>query len=172
MRTNRLIESLLLCIVSFSLGVSALAQQKRWPNFTDYPVITRYGDKPAPVNISSHPLAKVFRTKLREGAKKGPNFAGHYTVVTWGCSTDCESVAIVDARNGKVFFPPFATVFGVDFRLDSNLFINEPASKIPKDYNPMFTSPLGVKTQYYIWRNNRFTPINSGKGKDAIKRSK
>lgn len=42
---------------------------------------------------------------LREGAKAGPNFAGHYTIVSWGCGTACIEVAIVDATNGHVFFP-------------------------------------------------------------------
>ncbi len=42
---------------------------------------------------------------LREHSKEGPNFAGHYTVVFWGCGTACRELAIVDANTGKVVFP-------------------------------------------------------------------
>jgi hypothetical protein len=61
--------------------------------------------KPAPVRLGSRD-ARTFRTFLGDGAKKGPNFAGHFTVVTWGCGTACLRLAIVDARSGRVSFPP------------------------------------------------------------------
>jgi hypothetical protein len=48
----------------------------------------------------------MFRAEIRKGAAKGPNFAGHYTVVRWGCGSDCLQIAIVDARTGKVHHPP------------------------------------------------------------------
>ncbi|MFZ5867293.1 MAG: hypothetical protein ACOYXY_15520 [Thermodesulfobacteriota bacterium] len=82
--------------------------------------------------------ARTYRTRLREGAAKGPNFAGHYTVVRWGCGTDCIEFAIVDVISGAVFFPPFLTVQSVppydqdnptmiprnvEFRPDSRLLI-------------------------------------------------
>src|SRR5262249_22730077 len=42
---------------------------------------------------------------LRNAAKEGVNFAGHYILTTWGCGTNCSDSAIIDARNGRVFFP-------------------------------------------------------------------
>jgi len=48
--------------------------------------------------------AKRYRTVLREGAAGGPNFAGHYAVVSWGCGASCNDMAIVDTRSGKVTF--------------------------------------------------------------------
>jgi hypothetical protein len=47
----------------------------------------------------------MFRTNLRNAAKEGVNFAGHYILTTWGCGTNCSQSAIIDARNGRVFFP-------------------------------------------------------------------
>jgi hypothetical protein len=47
--------------------------------------------------------ARRFRTALRDGVAAGPNFAGHLTVVTWGCGTQCRSDAIVDARTERVY---------------------------------------------------------------------
>jgi len=75
------------------------------PTFEQYSVAANR-DKPAPVNLQSHPKARTFRTNLREGARKGPNFAGHFTIVQWGCGTNCIEGAVVDARNGAVYFPP------------------------------------------------------------------
>ncbi len=37
----------------------------------------------------------------------GPNFAGHFVIVRWGCGSPCLMAAIVDLRTGRVFPPPF-----------------------------------------------------------------
>jgi hypothetical protein len=93
-----------------------------------------YKGKPAPVVLDSR-RARLYRTVLREGTKKGPNFAGRYTIVTWGAGLGVFSVAVVDARTGKVYFPPFREIgnisYGMPFidkgdnpawRIDSRLF--------------------------------------------------
>ena len=61
--------------------------------------------KPVTVDLKSHKNARIFRTNLREAAKGGVNFAGHYTIATWGCGTNCTESGIIDQRNGRVFFP-------------------------------------------------------------------
>lgn len=79
--------------------------------------------------------ARLYRTVLRKGAKEGPNFAGRFTIVTWGAGLGAFSIAVVDARNGTVHFPPFETVsntaYGLPYidkgdnpawRMDSKLF--------------------------------------------------
>ena len=38
--------------------------------------------------------ARMFRIRITEGALRGPNFAGLYTVVQWGCGTGCAELAI------------------------------------------------------------------------------
>jgi len=91
---------------------SASVQAGDWehaPNFSDFPAGMSFRGKPAPVRIESR-AARKFRSVLREGAKNGPDFAGHYTVVVWGCGADSFSLAVVDARNGKVYFPPFGCI--------------------------------------------------------------
>ncbi len=52
----------------------------------------------------------MYRTVLKEGAKKGPNFAGRYTIVTWGAGLGDFSLAVIDAKTGRVYFPPFREV--------------------------------------------------------------
>ena len=49
-----------------------------------------------------HEDGHMFRTVLRNGMKWGPNFAGHYAVVVWGCGTSCSSFAVVNLRTGQV----------------------------------------------------------------------
>jgi hypothetical protein len=73
------------------------------PQFATFPAPVDAQRAPAPVVLSSAE-ARRYRTMLREGAAKGPNFAGHYTIVEWGCGSACVDWAIVDARSGRVFF--------------------------------------------------------------------
>lgn len=73
--------------------------------FEDYAVSTVFQGKPAEPSLSSHSQARTYRTALRNQARKGPNFAGGYTIVQIGCGTGCSLLAVVDARTGRVFFP-------------------------------------------------------------------
>jgi hypothetical protein len=72
------------------------------PQFEQYKVKTIYKGKPA-VSILRTPDDREYRTRIRKGAKEGPNFAGHYTIIMLGCGTQCASFLIVDAASGRVF---------------------------------------------------------------------
>lgn len=75
------------------------------PRFENYSADV-YAGKPAPLNLRSHRLARMFRTRIREQLhEEGINFAGHYTFAVMGCGTGCSTTAIVDARNGRAYFP-------------------------------------------------------------------
>ena len=94
---------------------------------------------------------------IRNGAKDGPNFAGHYTIVFWGCGAGCISLALADAITGKVFHPKDLQVIDttnvdfdgfddelVKFKLDSKLLvvvgaINEESTR------------RGIS--YFVWEN-------------------
>jgi hypothetical protein len=120
------------------------------PGFEEFPARPVAIAKPAPVRLASRE-AKRFRTVLREGAQKGPNFAGHYTIVSWGCGTACTRIAIVDAQDGDVTFPPQLQPLSyfmvtdqspsLQYRLDSNLLVATGA--------PMDRDKAGVF--YYRW---------------------
>lgn len=71
-------------------------------NFYKPELVDVYNDKPAKVDFDSMPELKNFRTVITEEASKGPNFAGHFTFMRWGCGTSCLSYAIVDAISGKI----------------------------------------------------------------------
>lgn len=92
-------------LTALLLAVSSVGfTQSTTPAFTQYAVKVAQ-IKNVRVNLKSHRDANRFRTNLRNAAKEGVNFAGHYILTTWGCGTNCSQSAIIDARNGRVFFP-------------------------------------------------------------------
>ena len=70
------------------------------------------------------PEQRLYRTRIRNGVsigsdvwtgnldnqvgRKGPNFAGHFFVIRWGCGSQCVMMATVDAETGQVFEPPLS----------------------------------------------------------------
>lgn len=96
---NILIMAILVLVTS-----TAAMAQRRPPAFTHYPVRAE-NIKSKPVNLKSHKDARMFRTNLRNAAKGNVNFAGHFILTSWGCGTNCNQVAIINARNGSVYFP-------------------------------------------------------------------
>jgi hypothetical protein len=139
--------------VGFAIVFSgSVGAQIREPTFEQYPAVVSSITVPAKVRLESHPKARTYRTVLRGGAKEGPNFAGHYTIVTWGCGTACQEVGIVDAKNGEVFFPrqlqPNAYQAVTDetppfqYRLDSKLLV-VAGSPLDRDDN------IGI--HYFLW---------------------
>jgi len=133
------------------------------PVFDDFPTTEIFRGKPARVDLRSDPGAPRFRTRLTQGAAKGPNFAGSFTVVMWHCGTNGQTLALVDAKNGRVFFPlSFPTSEGVCFRLSSKLLITDPIdADLVKRYDG--TIPDWLKTRFFTWDGNKMTEINSTK---------
>lgn len=75
----------------------------------------------------------MFRTNLRTAARDGVNFAGHYILTTWGCGTNCSQSAIIDARNGQVFFPEVLEGIGIgfcDISIETEPLVYEPGSRL------------------------------------------
>ncbi len=81
-----------------------MPEQPSLARFAVWPAARGRSSPPAPPVLAS-PEARRFRSVLREGAAAGPNFAGHFTIVVWGCGASCTSAAIVDARTGRVTMP-------------------------------------------------------------------
>ena len=96
----------LVCVaLGLTFGSRSLAQKPDAPRFEDYPADVWAG-KAVLLNLRSHPLARTFRTRLREDMKtEGINFAGHYTFATVGCGAGCSINSIIDARTGRAYFP-------------------------------------------------------------------
>lgn len=136
---------------------SPISETGQLPSFENYPVKEIFQRITASVDFTNMPdvtaaspgHAGDFKTKLIAGAKEGPNFAGHYTVVEWGCGTECQNHMIVDAITGKVYSlaepssEPLGNLItgrGVSFRLNSRLLIANPPCG---PYPPFLTSCRG-----------------------------
>jgi hypothetical protein len=113
--------------------------------------------------ILNTPGKRLYKTVIRREAASGPNFAGHYTVIQWGCGTECIRAVIVDAITGNVLLPPapFAVQAhgdipalgflaamedgGLSFSLSSSLFVIQGCS-----------SGGNCGTYYYNLHNGEF----------------
>lgn len=150
-------HAILIILASVILADSALCQRAGTPSFGSYPAAVEKA-RAKRINLRSHPQARMFRTVLGEYLSSGVNFAGHYVLAEWGCGAGCSVGAVIDARNGNVFFP--GQLAGMSsswtcnvedettFRKNSRLLVisGAPASRQEK--------PCGK--YYYEWKNNRF----------------
>jgi ankyrin repeat protein len=145
-------------VVEALLKAGSVRDPHEWsraPQFEDFPLARIYKGAPARVDLSSNPITREYRTRIREGTRKGTNFAGHFTVVSWGCGSNCETIAIVDALTGRVY-DGIGDERGADYKINSSLIIADPGR--PADVNgddP--TTKLPVR--YYVWQENHFTLI-------------
>jgi hypothetical protein len=92
--------------VLFCLVASA---QTDVPKFDQFPATEMFSGKPV-APVLKRAKDTEFQTMIRAGAERGPNFAGRYTVATWGCGTECVGAALIDARTGTVLDLPFSSL--------------------------------------------------------------
>ena len=95
----------ILTIVLLLLNLSALAQSQSILDYTfeKYPAKVSTAPK-AKLNLSSHKLGSTFRTVITEEYKNGKViFGGHYVLVSWGCGSSCEQLAMIDITDGKIY---------------------------------------------------------------------
>jgi hypothetical protein len=122
------------------------------PTFEQFPVTETFSGKPA-APILKTIEQRSFRSVIREDAAKGPNFAAHYTIATWGCGSSCISGAVVDAKTGVVTDLPFPNLSfdssePLQFKLNSRLLI---VRGCPGESN--------CAEYYYEWTGRRFKLI-------------
>ncbi|HYL37973.1 MAG TPA: hypothetical protein VEV17_18805 [Bryobacteraceae bacterium] len=123
----------------------------RTPTFRDYPATEVFTGEAVDAILTTAEERR-YRTRIREGVSKGrgvwngswkhpvespgPNFAGHYYVIRWGCGSECLMMAVVDAISGRVFGSPLngsgtelyvsmdpLSDVKIDFRRDSSLMV-------------------------------------------------
>jgi len=133
LRQNSL--SLTITVLTLTVLQSAAAQthSKLLPTFKDYPVTEVFNGTPHPPILVTQEQHR-YRTRIREGVGKGwgvwingewgkeqnrpgPNFAGHYVVIVWGCGAPCLMMAVCDAETGEVYNPPLSATGGLTLPL-------------------------------------------------------
>ena len=109
----------------FALGLSGSASADR---FEDHPAddIMHRSEKIALPQFNGRDAEfRNFRTRITNGLKEGPNFAGHFAIIGIGCGTSCSFAYVADARTGKVFPFPYGGEenyeMSLDYRLESRL---------------------------------------------------
>lgn len=146
------------CLLVLLPAGAAAQEDKSLPRFQDYLVTRILHHKPVAADLRSDRQARLFRTQLRQGvARKGVNFAGQFTLLTWGCGSDCRMVAVVDAKTGDVYIAPFTVSTGISFHLESKLVIAN-ASEINRYLSgePMLDVYWPA---WYVWQHGRFVRV-------------
>jgi hypothetical protein len=129
------------------------------PRFEDYPASATYHGSPAPVRTDTAGYGRIYRTQLRRSARMGPNFAGAFTVVVWGCGSSCQIVAVIDARTGRLSKQTLHTTNGVEYRAESRLILADPV----RLGNPPLAECVACGTPAaYLWTGVRFEPVSEG----------
>ena len=101
---------------------------------------------------------------IRRGAHAGPNFAGSFTLVIWGCGAGCVQAAIVDAATGAVTMPPELKDFGIPVGYDFGS--AKPGLDFQKNSSLLIATGAideadTVATYYYAWRNGKLVLLKS-----------
>jgi len=119
------------------------------------------------------PSERLFRTQIKEAAKKPPDFAGHYRFAMWGCGTGCVGGAIIDLQSGAIFRPPLAGkgrgeerwIFctdsdkehGVQYRVDSRLLLIRCGHNYGDHQDDL---------HYFVWQDDKFQEILHAPGEE------
>lgn len=129
------------------------------PQFKDYSASSTYSGGAAAV-ILDDPEKRKYRTRLQDASRRKANFAGAYSLVTWGCGDFCEFGAAVNLQTGKVVFLPAAvccwgasdTQFKpVEFRSTSRLVV----------LSGQLAEQGDSGAHFFELRDDRFLPIKS-----------
>ena len=142
---------------STATGAGRDSPATRPPRFADHPAGAVFRGTPAAPDFKRNPAAERFGPLLREGARRGPNFAGHLRVVEWSCGPNCQSWMIVNTKSGRIHDSPEPGVFGLEYQLNSRLLTVNTLARFKAD-----DPPSGVPiAKYYVWRNDRFELIHT-----------
>jgi len=136
-------------------------QIKNLPKFENFPAEAKASGKTASdIDWSSNKDARAFKTRLRKGLKKGPNFNGHYVVISHGCGSPCQVNWIVDVNNGKVV-GAITTSLGASYNLKSGLIVGDLADQPTLQELFDARSVLIKDIQFYKVEHDTMTKIKS-----------
>jgi hypothetical protein len=152
-------------LIVFGCFVFAAAQE---PRFTDYPARVVRTRTSVRVQQNSTPDTRCFRTMLRQTAREGQRFAGHYAIDYWGCGTNCARIGIVDLANGRAYVSPFyvgiaggGQHLSIKTKPDSKLVLVNDPEVVRKEYGD--PAPEEFAPAYFLWTGKHLLPIRQGK---------
>lgn len=131
------------------------------PQLSDYRVPVSNA-KAHPIFFQGNANARMFRSRLEEAQKGQVNFAGHLIFTSWGCGSSCVQAALINTKNGAVFFPKELSGMGFlgnetstkpswEFKNNSRLFVlnGQPANKEERT----------TGATYLVWEETAFREI-------------
>jgi hypothetical protein len=132
-------------------------QKIKLPLFSNYPAEALTVSPLPPINLSSHPIGSTFKTRISAVNNEKPNFAGKYSIVPWGCGSNCMTGVIIDRNTGTILGSlPFIMEHGYEAYPDSSLIIVDPYIPDPADVRYDHSYP----TYFYNWTREEFRLIN------------
>jgi hypothetical protein len=131
--------------------------------FADYPTHPVALQRPSEAVISKYDVTEKgrFLQAVRDVVSDGPDFAGRYAIVTWGCGTWCWNIVIADVVTGRVYDAPFVAAIGfpqvthgelIQRRADSSLLVVSGCLEM-RDGQQLRAGPCG--TFYFNWSADR-----------------
>jgi hypothetical protein len=147
---------------------SATVAQQPAPKFTDYPARVTPTKSSIKVKIYSTADTSCFRTMLRQTAKQGVRFAGHYAIDYWGCGTNCARIGIVDLFTGRAYVSPFYVGIAgggqhksIKTEAGSRLVLVNDPKVVRQEYGD--PAPEEFAPGYFLWTGKHLLPIREGK---------
>ena len=161
------------------LVVSVTLARAQVPTFEQFPVEEMFQGVPARPSLVS-PQHQSFRSRIRNGVKtgsdvwyrdgdafvptKGPNFAGHYLSIIWGCGSQCVMMATVDAITGIIYAPPLRASGELSVPLDNHgkmriEFKPNSSLMILRNACANFKNRASCGTYYFNWQNHRYEQL-------------
>jgi|AraplaMF_Col_mMF_1032025.scaffolds.fasta_scaffold01330_10 hypothetical protein len=115
-------------------GIAAASQEIsigtsfRKPDALNFPVDQVYRGKTAkPDFTGDREDFKNFRTRIRKGMAEGPDFAGEFSVIQFGCGTGCSMVIVANNKTGRPYSFPRGgednMYLTLKYKLDSRLMV-------------------------------------------------
>jgi hypothetical protein len=145
-------------VIAALIGLLMFQTADRLPRFEDFQVAEKFTGTPTTPALRTVQQRR-YRTTIRNAAKAGPNFAGHYEVAQTGCGSACAVFFIINVRTGEIFDLPFRGVvfpfmrfpaegeFGMfDFKVDSRLLVVQGCP---------FDGPPECASFFYEWTGER-----------------
>lgn len=106
-------------------------QELRLATSTDSTLEVYEGEYATEPNFAIFKEASEQKRILTEALKRGPTFAGKFTVAEWGCGSNCQQHAVMNVETGLVVAYGPQTEYGVQYSLDSTLLVSNPKEKLP-----------------------------------------
>jgi hypothetical protein len=144
--------------------------------FEQYLVQEVFSGVSAPLGIESNPIGPKFKTRINEAYTGKPNFAGHYTLTTWGCGMGCIAFVVIDNKTGRIYGDYISErltdghpSYGIDFHLESSLIIVNPKEETSPDFlqsmdehqKNFLKEGMGTyPTKYLKWEENNLIPVD------------